>query len=343
MQNGIKSFMNEKFLSQNESKILKGYAILWVIITHCAGEAGAFRNIPVLWNTKITTVLGNTGLGLFMFISGYGLYKSFVKSGLDGYWLKRYKTVFLPYSCMQILLCIVFIITGKEFDIFNGILSIIGITPKNSFDGSMWYISLALLFYVLFYLIFKFFKENQAVIILLVVSFILMFIVPYIWDIGGYCVIHFSIGTYISYVEEKGLLPDRILKSFTTLRNRKYIVIPLFFMFCIFIKVWEKTYRINWILENIYVLIGATFIFIFAKTFSNTVLVKPLAFYGTISFILYLIEMKTIVKPTAFIISTYSIKSLGFIVVIVLTVISTLLAIPINKFFTRIAGKKKTV
>lgn len=74
--------MRTKLLSKNETNILKGFAILFVIITHCNSEAGAFHNVPILYNGILTTILSNICVDIFLFLSGYGIYKSYVKNGL---------------------------------------------------------------------------------------------------------------------------------------------------------------------------------------------------------------------------------------------------------------------
>lgn len=62
-----------KILSFNTSTILRGIAILLVILQHLGGSFG----------TNLLTPLGGTGVAIFLVLSGFGLNESFKKKGLD--------------------------------------------------------------------------------------------------------------------------------------------------------------------------------------------------------------------------------------------------------------------
>lgn len=81
-------------LTLTDTTILKGIAILMVVVGHI-GQA-----IPGL---RVFTPLGATGVGVFLVCSGYGIEKSFEKGGRYKYWYKRIVNVWLPYVIMELI------------------------------------------------------------------------------------------------------------------------------------------------------------------------------------------------------------------------------------------------
>ena len=77
------------FMSKDYTTILKGVAILLIMISHFSSlwEGGRFM-----------TPLGGTGVALFLLASGYGLNESYKRSGLVHFWRKRMSKVYFPYA-----------------------------------------------------------------------------------------------------------------------------------------------------------------------------------------------------------------------------------------------------
>ena len=72
-------------LSYNNTTVMRGFAILFVVIHHTATWLG--------WQIPI----GGGGVAIFLFLSGYGLTMSFKKNGIKLFWWKRMTGVFLPW------------------------------------------------------------------------------------------------------------------------------------------------------------------------------------------------------------------------------------------------------
>ena len=107
--------MSRELLNKNECTVLKGIAILTVILSHICGVCHLFDGIPVIGNEQICSALGEAGMPLFLFVSGYGLHISFQRHGMQGYWKKRFISVLIPYMAVQaVTMFIYFIIHGTD-------------------------------------------------------------------------------------------------------------------------------------------------------------------------------------------------------------------------------------
>ncbi|MCD7791347.1 MAG: acyltransferase family protein [Bacteroides thetaiotaomicron] len=84
--------MNAHALQMKQSNIIKGFAILLVVLCHLGG-----------YFTRFLTPLGGIGVAVFLILSAYGLEKSFLKSGQAAFWRKRIITVFVPYWIIEII------------------------------------------------------------------------------------------------------------------------------------------------------------------------------------------------------------------------------------------------
>lgn len=82
--------MNYNVLSRmgggNYTTSLKGIAIVIIILCH---TMGCF--------TRVFTPLGGIGVAMFLILSGYGLNESFKRNGIEGFWVKRFSRVWIPY------------------------------------------------------------------------------------------------------------------------------------------------------------------------------------------------------------------------------------------------------
>ena len=129
-------FNNRCNLTVSDTTILKGIAILMVVIGHIGTAIPGFR---------IFTPLGATGVGLFLICSGFGIEKSFQKNGLANFWKKRFVNVWLPYALIELLALPIHI----EFGVTNILLDFLLIKPLHPFG---WYMRFLFIWYFVFYL-----------------------------------------------------------------------------------------------------------------------------------------------------------------------------------------------
>ncbi|KHD35731.1 hypothetical protein NL50_12240 [Clostridium acetobutylicum] len=278
---------NMQFDINKEGSIeLKGIAIMCVIIGHLC--MWGFIKIPFV------SFLGAQGVELFLFISGYGLTKSYIRNGIDRtYFIKRIKKVFMPYFIVTIIIILVNIwVIGAKLSIRTIFLWLIGLNIK--FDGSMWYISFIMFWYIVFFIIFKPNMNNKIRIVILFFISSLMFYFSQKsskGDLNNEYISHcfmFPIGCFWS------IYSDRIFKKINNKITTNNIIlfmkvtsfICLFIIFPISYKLINVT--VFYLLCNLSFTIAIIMIILIYKYYNCSS--KFLEFVGKIAFEIYLIE-----------------------------------------------------
>ena len=141
---GLKRSKNQevKMFSVEMTDILKGIAICLVILTHLAGYSGSVLFTP----------LGGIGVAIFLFLSGYGAYKSFYKKGLKNFWKKKIFNVLVPYIIVQICACLLGLINYKTIILFLKDILLLNIKHPNG-----WYMQCIFIYYLIFWISFYLF------------------------------------------------------------------------------------------------------------------------------------------------------------------------------------------
>lgn len=191
--------INKTFLDKKYTNILKGIAILCVLINH----------IGQRFNIGIIEPLGTFGVCLFLILSGYGIDISVTHKGLKNYISKRFKRVVMPYWIIVIIFSIITKVSFKNFILYLFLIKL----PTNIF----WYIRLTIYWYIVYYFICriknKAFKYLTTFAMSLLVSLIFIDNKVYIYQI-----LSFPLGVLLS--EYKDLITKSIMKYLN-----KYILI----------------------------------------------------------------------------------------------------------------------
>ena len=117
---------------KNDTLILKGIAILFVLLDHL----------------EYYLLSGGGGVALFLLLSGYGINQSCENKGMDFFWRKRIINVWLPYVLIGIFDVVVFRVEGVR----SVLCTLIGLDFDLIADKTMWYISFILSWYILYYI-----------------------------------------------------------------------------------------------------------------------------------------------------------------------------------------------
>lgn len=83
-----KEVRKSEFMSLNYTQVMRGVAILMVMLQHLSG---------FVFGSRVFTPFGGGGVAIFLIISGYGLTLSAKKKGLEGFWRKKAVRVFFPW------------------------------------------------------------------------------------------------------------------------------------------------------------------------------------------------------------------------------------------------------
>lgn len=261
-------------IDKKESMALKGVSIITVILSHSA-------DIGCLYiNRDIFAYFCRGGMAVFLFLSGYGCFASYLENGLNEYWEKKFVKIWYPFLVSQIILhLLAFVINHTYFTLGEYISILFALCKEPPVDGSMWYVNFIFLYYFLFYFSFKLFDMRKALIVFGVISVLAYFYIPEYYSHGGYLSIQFMCGILWRGVEEKFKLKQKICKFIPM------ILLPLYYVISVL------TYNESTELAYIVSVLGTVFFII-----SMLIVVKLikhrelLEWIGKKSYFIYLVE-----------------------------------------------------
>jgi len=269
-------------LKMEYSEELKGLAIIFVIFGHLCGMK--------FFDIDNANPIAATGVAIFLFLSGFGLMKSYMKKGIDSNFLyRRVKKVIIPYWIVTIIWIFVDeVFGGIRYNFKNIAMSLVGF--KSPIDSTMWFISYILMFYVCFFVCFKLKKSNSLKLFLLVIVSASISMLIYkinLGDISTEYYIHylpFPIGCFIA------LHSNKLAKYFT--QRKLLITLSLLCLICSILYVhYIPNVMIN---INLYVLtdiVSMIFFILLTLILSYfNIKLNLLIRIGGLSFYIYLFE-----------------------------------------------------
>ena len=150
---------NIKFGSFYHTGVLRGIAVFLILISHIGDKSGL----------RFFTPLGGVGVSIFIICSGYGLYKSYLKTGFKNYFKKRFVGLLVPY----------WIILGL-FSIANsesvGVSQILKRAALLEVPSIFWYVQYVALLYIAFHLAFRFLKGSHSIFSLFLLALIMLIV-----------------------------------------------------------------------------------------------------------------------------------------------------------------------
>jgi len=300
-------------LSIQKTTYLKGFAILLILLSH----------------TKIFKYGGLIGVGLFLTLSGYGMYESYTKKGLDNYFKKRISKVLIPYWLFNILWIIIDYIKGTTYSFKTIIFSFL--TYKNIIDITMWYISYLLVWYILFYLIFRFKnKYIQFILFILSMPISLFLSVKGVFGIGGgahFYFLMFPLGIALCYIFKNH---KKLLEKYLT----PILTISIFIFLFIYNNSFNTTLSY---VETVLILISIVLILtlgisLLNENNNNSIIM----IYGKYSYFIYLIEGVFLNKYNFL----KQIVTNNYLYSFVFIILMLIIAIPLNKLYDKVISKK---
>lgn len=256
-------------ISIDSCNCLKGLIAISVVLHHIAQS----RDVFIL--KELFGPLGSVAVGCFFFISGYGLYASYSikkQSYLDGFILKRFRKLMVPF--IFVILLYQLVNQGSYEKIFSGLV----VGNSDYLLPYSWYIFCAILFYYAFYFIFKYIlNEKIKIFSVFIFTLIFYFVLRFVLNWPGFwsgSLFLFPIGVFFKYSE-------RYLKKMSGLH-------------IIMFSLWITTLIIILYLTNIkYIgiieICCSSFAIILPLTILN-ISSKNLIFLGSISYEIYLVQ-----------------------------------------------------
>ncbi len=267
----LEKWIQAIMIDKNATINVKAIAIMMVLFGHLVGAKRT--ELSGAWE-----IIATCGVALFLFISGYGLYKSFESKGFQGFWVSKFKKIYVPF-----VIATFFVGGSRGFwgDRWSEMLeTVLFLNLKLTVDGTMWYIYYIVIWYFAFYLIFGLLKTNLLrLMVLAALSFVLFNIPEQLSDTYRIAIplfrwhaFSFTIGVAVA-----------MLKPI----KRSWLLILGCILFLIF------SYLLSRYLFNRELLVATVTISAPAIIFIVSALnihIKPLAFIGGLSYELYLFE-----------------------------------------------------
>lgn len=148
------------FFTRECTTTLKGIAIVLVIFGHRGLIDGA----------------GSWGVHIFLVLSGYGIFKSALSKGMNGYWRSRIVGVLIPYVLFSVLQLGLSFTLGERVGVGNVLCTLTGLDFGFNVDPTMWYISFIFVCYAVFFGAWRAYEQRGAAAFTLVlfVGFVLI-------------------------------------------------------------------------------------------------------------------------------------------------------------------------
>ncbi|RKM56442.1 hypothetical protein D6853_06550 [Butyrivibrio sp. X503] len=158
---------NNGFLSLEQSKALQGICVIIIVIHHISQKVFADQEISALVRSGMSPFanMGAFLTSVFFFFNGYGLYKSYInKPGyLDHFLKKRLIAPLVAYYVTGWAFLVIRLALGEEMGRKLFVLYLTEIVHCSPYS---WYIVILMIFYVVFYLVFKYAKNERSAITL---------------------------------------------------------------------------------------------------------------------------------------------------------------------------------
>jgi peptidoglycan/LPS O-acetylase OafA/YrhL len=187
------------FLDRSQTEPLRGIAILLIMLGHLWVHVSQRRADPVF---------SGEAVAIFFVLSGYGLTVSMRRGNrsLRHFVSHRIRRVMVPYWLATILLVALdAAILRRTYSAKDLVLTSLGFNfspAVTSIDYVRWYLSLLLLWYILFYVANALLDGAKALVALFVVGFLIFFLSYYKLNIGWYQVLGFPVGCLLGHGSE---------------------------------------------------------------------------------------------------------------------------------------------
>lgn len=163
------------------------------------------------WTPWTHRLRGQWGVHIFLFLSGYGIFKSAQKNGMAAYWRKRLVGVFVPYILFSVFKLGILLVMGEEVGVGKAFCTLMGLDFCLNVDPTMWYITYIFVCYAVFYAAWPLYRRCRvaAFTSTLFVSFVLIAVVGRIniaWNTGAVAWVYFwtfPAGVMLAMHEEK--------------------------------------------------------------------------------------------------------------------------------------------
>lgn len=169
-----KKTWNEEFMSLSQTKYIQGFLAICVMLHHAGQKTCAPWHDPkyTVHGLDFFVNIGYLFVSVFLFCSGYGLYKSYKQKEnyLQGFVKRRILPLVLAYYSTGLIFFVVRLLMGQKMSVPLMLCYLSGVMLCNV---NAWFVIALPIFYMGFYLAFKFIKkEGRALFATIFVVFV---------------------------------------------------------------------------------------------------------------------------------------------------------------------------
>ncbi|EOH78954.1 acyltransferase family protein [Enterococcus malodoratus] len=161
-------------LSVETTGNLQIIAVFFVILHHLSQ---ILRDYPDSFLSSRLIIAGRLAVGLFFFVSGYGLIKQYQQRGqsyLDSFFKKKVMRIFLPFMLAMVIYFIYRNLIG-ELNFFTAMYSLVN---GNPFVGNGWFTIMIIYLYIAFFISAYISKKNDLLLFfMLLISIIIVLLI----------------------------------------------------------------------------------------------------------------------------------------------------------------------
>lgn len=182
-------------LSLSTTNCIKGLLAVMVLICHLHARVDLFSTS--IFGT-LFSAFGYLAVSCFFFLSGYGLHE--VSQKKERYILDFPKKKLLPFFCLSCFVILIYLLrdllTGSDVKILEVLQSFF---IADTIVDNGWYMQVQMLFYMLFYISYRFGKKKRNLLLIILVSL--------------YCLLGFAFNMATTWYETSLCFPLGILYS----------------------------------------------------------------------------------------------------------------------------------
>lgn len=267
-------------ISKKDSQLIKGLAILGVLLAHGNYFVGCGNNIV----DRIIGVHCDSAMAAFLFLSGYGLHQSYKVNGLNHYVRKRILKVLYPVSVTMIIQAVIKMqFAGnaiRNYSPIHLVLSIIGFKARNIIDSTMWYIGYLWIWYIAFWFLSRLIHDKKLYAVLWAAMVVAgLFLSPVKFVDASYCGVSFPLGVLYSLFEDDMKLTERMQR----------VILPVLFVLGLFLSafMFRYSYLVGNLASNI---LAIAVIWLVMRMKKSGMISRVLMKLGELSLHIYLIE-----------------------------------------------------
>jgi len=169
-----KGKFNEDYMSLSQSKSIQAICIILIMLHHMSQKVSHKYMVKPLYlkhGLEPFTEIGYLLVGVFFFYSGYGLYKSYKEKEdyLKGFYLNRLTVILLEHVIVTAVFAVIIVKTGIPFSIDSPFTK----NGPSTVNPYSWYIYALIICYILFHLSFRWYKNDNVSIGIIIAGVIL--------------------------------------------------------------------------------------------------------------------------------------------------------------------------